>query len=95
MPAAPDIPTFVEQGLPDFQVAGWFAAIGPARLPAAEVNRINAAFRAAFEAPEVKEAMAKQGNLINLGTPEAALQFFKSEQARYAALAKKAGITLD
>jgi tripartite-type tricarboxylate transporter receptor subunit TctC len=90
--AAPEIPTMVEQGLPDYVVEGWFAVIGPARLPAADVKRIHDAFAAAFASPEVVEAMAKQGNTINVTTPEQAQQFFRSELAKYAKLVKEAGV---
>jgi tripartite-type tricarboxylate transporter receptor subunit TctC len=90
--AAPDIPTFAEQGLPRYIVDGWFAVVGPKGLPAAEVKRIHDAFVAAFATPEVKEAMAKQGNTISISTPEAAQAFFRSELAKYAALVKKAGL---
>jgi tripartite-type tricarboxylate transporter receptor subunit TctC len=92
--AAPEIPTFVEQGLPGYVVEGWFAVIGPAKLPAADVARVNAAFGEAFASPEVKEAMAKQGNTINVSTPEYAAQFFRSELAKYAKLVQKAGIEI-
>ncbi len=94
-PAAPDIPTLAEQGLPNYEIEGWFAVLGPAKLPPEQVKRLHAAFVAAFNTPEVKEAMAKQGNVIHPSTPEAAAQSMRSEMARYAALAKKAGITLD
>ncbi len=90
--AAPDIPTIAEQGLPDYDVAGWFAVVGPARLPTEHVQRIRAAFVTALASPEVKEAMAKQGNAIDPTTPEAAAQYFRSELARYGALVKKAGL---
>lgn len=90
--AAPDIPTFAEQGLPRYVVDGWFAAVGPKGLSAAEVKRIHDAFVAAFATPEVKDAMAKQGNTISISTPEAAQAFFRSELAKYAALVKKAGL---
>jgi tripartite-type tricarboxylate transporter receptor subunit TctC len=92
--AAPDIPTFVEQGLPGYVVEGWFAVIGPAKLPPADVNRIHDAVAAAFADPDVREAMAKQGNTINVSTPEYAAQFFRTELAKYAKLVKKAGIEL-
>ncbi|HEX6707019.1 MAG TPA: tripartite tricarboxylate transporter substrate binding protein [Albitalea sp.] len=92
--AAPDIPTMVEQGMPSYLVEGWFGFIGPKGLPPAEVKRLNEAAIAAFAAPEVKEAMAKQGNSINVSTPEFAAQFFRSEMAKYAKLVKKAGIEL-
>lgn len=92
--AAPDIPTIAEQGLPNYNMEGWFAVIGPAKLPAAEAKRIQAAVAAAYATPEVKEAMAKQGNTINPGTPEAAAQYFRSELVKYAKLVKKAGVEL-
>lgn len=93
--AAPEIPTMVEQGMPNYLVEGWFAVIGPAKLPADQVRRIHAGVLAAMAAPEVKEAMAKQGNDINPTTPEAAAAYFRSEQDKYARLVKKAGVKLD
>ena len=43
--------------------------------------------------PQAVRAMARQGNIVAPSAPEAAVQFFRSEQERYARLAKKAGIT--
>ena len=94
VPAAPEIPTFVEQGVPNYVVEAWFAVIGPKGLPAAEVRRVHDAVVTAFGAPEVKETMARQGNVINVGTSEQAAQFFRSELAKYAGLVKKAGVEL-
>jgi tripartite-type tricarboxylate transporter receptor subunit TctC len=91
-PAAPDIPTFVEQGLPNFVVDAWFAVIGPKGMSAASVKKAHDAVVAAFADPGVKEVMAKQGNTINISTPEQAQAAFKRELAKYAALVKKAGI---
>jgi tripartite-type tricarboxylate transporter receptor subunit TctC len=91
----PDVPTIAEQGFSEVDVAGWFAVIGPKGLPAAQVKRLYDAVVGAFNDPEVKAAMAKQDNFINPTTPEAAAQFFKSEQERYARIVKKAGITLE
>ena len=95
VPSLPDVPTIAEQGFPEVDVAGWFAVIGPAKLPPAEVKRLHAAVVAAFNTPETKEAMAKQENLINPMSPEASAQFFKTEQERYARLVKKANITAE
>src|SRR5262245_20021564 len=90
--AAPEIPTFVEQGVPGYVVEAWFAVVAPKGLPAAEVKRIHDAVAAAFNDPEVKEAMAKQGNVINVGPGDKAMPFFRSEMARYAQIVKKAGV---
>lgn len=90
--AAPNIPTFAEQGLPGYVVDAWFAVIAPKGLPAAEVQRVHAAVVAAFNDPATKEAMAKQGNVISVGAADKAMPFFRAELARYAQLVKKAGV---
>ncbi|HEU0199579.1 MAG TPA: tripartite tricarboxylate transporter substrate-binding protein [Burkholderiaceae bacterium] len=95
VPSLPDLPTLAEQGFPEVDIAGWFAFIGPAKLPAAEVKRLHAAVLAAFETPDSKEAMAQQQNIMHPMTPEASAQFFRSEQERYAALVKKANVRID
>jgi tripartite-type tricarboxylate transporter receptor subunit TctC len=56
------------------------------------VQKVNAAIRTAFATDEVKDAMAKQGNIVGVTTPEVAAEHFKKELARYAALVKKAGV---
>ena len=91
----PDVPTIAEQGFPEVDIAGWFAFVGPAKLPAAEVKRLHEGIVAAFSTPETKEAMARQENVISPMTPEASAQFLRSEQERYARLVKKANITID
>jgi tripartite-type tricarboxylate transporter receptor subunit TctC len=95
VPSLPDVPTIAEQGYPDVDVAGWFAVLGPPKLPGAEVRRLHDAVVAAFADADVRAAMARQENLINPSTPEAAAQMLKSEQERYARLVKKANIALD
>ena len=90
--AAPDIPTVVEQGMRDYVVDGWFAVIGPAKMRGQDVKRINAAIVQAFSAPEVVDAMAKQGNTIKVSTPEEAQRHFRSELGRYAAIVKQIGL---
>ena len=93
-PAAPEIPTFVEQGVPGYVVEAWFAVIGPKGLATAEVQRAHDAVVAAFADAEVKEAMARQGNVIAVGAADKAMPFFRSELAKYAQLVKKAGVEL-
>ena len=93
--ALPNLPTIAEQGFPGVDIAGWFAVIGPPKLPAADVQRLHAATVAAFAMPEAKEAMARQENTIAPMSPQASAEFFRSEQERYARLVQRAHITLD
>jgi tripartite-type tricarboxylate transporter receptor subunit TctC len=55
---------------------------------------VHDAVAAAFADPAVKDAMAKQGNTINVSTSEYANDYFRSEREKYAKLVKKAGIEL-
>jgi tripartite-type tricarboxylate transporter receptor subunit TctC len=91
----PDVPTLAEQGLPGADVAGWFALVGPAKLPPEQVKRIYNAFVTAASTPEVKQAMDKQVTILSPMTPEASAQYFRSEQERYARIVKKANITME
>ena len=93
-PAAPEIPTIAEQGLPSYVVEAWFGVLGPKGMASADVKRAHEAISAAFADPAVKEAMAKQGNTISVSTSEYAQQYFRSEKDKYAKLVKKAGIEL-
>jgi tripartite-type tricarboxylate transporter receptor subunit TctC len=91
-PAAPDIPTFAEQGLANFEVEAWFGVIGPKGMSPATVKKVHDAVVAAFNDAAVKEAMAKQGNTIRVTSTEQAQAEFATERAKYAALVKKVGL---
>ena len=88
----PDVPTFVEQGLPGFVMEAWFAVLGPKGMSPATVKKTHEAVVVAFNDASVRDAMAKQGNSINISSSEQAQKAFHTELAKYAALVKKAGI---
>ena len=90
--ALPEVPTFVEQGLPGYVMEAWFAVIGPKGMTPAAVRKVHDAVVAAFNDAGVRETMAKQGNTISISSTEQAQKGFRSELAKYAALVKKAGI---
>lgn len=91
-PAAPQISTFVEQGMPDYIVDAWFMVLGPRGMDAASSTRIHAGIVSAFNDPVTKAAMDRQGNQINIKTPDETAIFFKAELEKYARLVKAAGI---
>ncbi len=93
--AGVDVGTGVEAGFTGAVAEAWFAVIGPAKMPAAEVKRVRDAFVAAFDTVEVKEAMAKQANTVNIRSTEASAEFMKGEMKRFADLTKKIGLKID
>jgi tripartite-type tricarboxylate transporter receptor subunit TctC len=92
--ALPDLPTIAEQGLPDYYAEGWFALIGPAKLPSAKVNEAYSQVSSAYADPEVQKSMASQGNTILLMNPDDTARFFQAELDKYAKVVKAAGIEL-
>jgi tripartite-type tricarboxylate transporter receptor subunit TctC len=88
----PDVPTIAEVGLPNYSLQGWFAAVAPAGLPPAEVTRLHAAFKAAVDTPQVREALTVQGYTFLLMSPEDSAKYFASEAVRMGKLVALAGV---
>ena len=59
MAAAPEVPTFNEQGIPGMDLTSWIGFVGPAKMAPELVTRINALLVQALNAPDVKEFYAK------------------------------------
>lgn len=57
----PDLPTIAESGLPGYQFDSWLGLLGPASVPAAEANRIQAAVSKLLKDPAILERLDKQG----------------------------------
>lgn len=88
----PELPTLAEQGVQGYEMEGWFALIGPAGIAEAQADRLYKSVREAFATPEVREAMAAQGNRIDPRAPADSRDFFKSEMQKYAAVVQAAQI---
>jgi tripartite-type tricarboxylate transporter receptor subunit TctC len=91
-PAAPTIPTMIEQGLKDFVVSSGFSMFGPANLPKPIVDRINAALVQALKDPKVSKTLLDQGAEPHGSTPEAHDKFNRSEIQKWIRVARTAGI---
>ncbi len=57
----PEVPTLAESGLPGYQFDSWFGLLGPAGMPAADVQRANAAVGKLLKDPVILERLDKQG----------------------------------
>ncbi len=94
-PAAPDIPTIAESGLPGFEATSWFALYAPANLPRDLQMKINAETLRVMALPDVKEKLAGLGLEIATGTPEALSALMQAETAKWAKVVKESGAKLD
>ncbi len=94
-PLAPELPTAAEAGLAGFELEAWWGLQGPARLPIALVNRLNAELNVALAQPDVREALAREGAGPHPGTPEAFGSLIRSELERWSRLIKDAQLQID
>lgn len=92
-PAAPDIPTVAEAGLPGFEAATWFALVAPAGTPGDVLARLNAEMKRALALPDVKQRFADLGMTAEDSTPATLDAYIKSEIAKWTKVVKDANIS--
>jgi tripartite-type tricarboxylate transporter receptor subunit TctC len=93
--AVPDVPTIAEAGLPGFESYTWFGLFGPKGLDADIVNKVNAAVKFALEQPAVRDRLVQLGNTPRWESPEQFRATVKSDRAKWAAVVKEIGATID
>jgi tripartite-type tricarboxylate transporter receptor subunit TctC len=91
-PAAPQVPTMAEAGLPGYETGNWYAMLAPAGAPERIVRRLNAGVNAVLQRADVRELLVAQGFEPAGGSAEQLGRFVRNEIAQYAALIKVAGI---
>jgi tripartite-type tricarboxylate transporter receptor subunit TctC len=91
-PLAPDLPTMIEEGIPDFEMIGWFAAFAPVKTPKPVVEKLNAAIKTAVEDKMVQENLLKAGIEPLTSTPEELRAYVVSETKKWADIVKAAKI---
>jgi tripartite-type tricarboxylate transporter receptor subunit TctC len=88
----PDVPTMIEAGVKDYDVALWIAYVAPAGTPDAVVDRLNRAMNKILSEPDIIENLQKQGFEPDPSTPDALTSRIRSETAKWRALVAKTGI---
>jgi tripartite-type tricarboxylate transporter receptor subunit TctC len=94
-PAAPNIPTVAESGLPGFEATSWFALYAPAGISKEVQARINAETARVMALPDVREKLSTLGLEVGTGTPEALTTFMQAETTKWAKVVKESGAKPD
>lgn len=90
---APELSTMAEAGLPGFEANNWYGLVAPAKTPPEIIARLNREVVTLLNAPEVKDALFKQGIEAAPGTPEEFGAYMKSEIAKWRRVVQTSGAT--
>jgi len=94
-PAAPDLPTMIEAGVPGYEAANWFGVVVPAKAPQPIVAKLSQDIGKTLTLPDVRERLLNQGMEPVSSTPEEFSAHIKSEMAKWARVVKASGARPD
>ncbi|WP_233234928.1 tripartite tricarboxylate transporter substrate binding protein [Bordetella sp. LUAb4] len=94
-PELPGVPTMIESGLKDYEVVGWYALMGPPKLPADVNARLIQALKDVETDPAFRKAMADGGYTLNNGDAKVLQQRIEREYKLWGDVVKKADISVN
>jgi tripartite-type tricarboxylate transporter receptor subunit TctC len=94
-PTAPDLPTFIESGVPGFQVDSWTGLFVASGTPKPLVDRLNAELVKAARDPSYRAAMNNIGVEAASSSPEAFASFVRAEMNKWAQVVQITGTKVD
>ena len=94
-PLAPDLPTMMEAGVPDYEVTTFNGIAAPAGTPAPIIGKLNAAINEGLLTPATKETLAKLGAVASPGSPEEFAAFIAAELAKWKSVAQQANVKIE
>ena len=88
----PDLPTMIEAGVPGFESVLWFGLAAPAGTPKPVIDKLSNAANDALKAEDVAKSLQAQSVARLGGTPQDFRRHMESEQQRWTAVVKGAGL---
>ena len=89
----PDVPTFAEAGMPEFQYDAWFGLMAPAKTPSWIIKKINEDVASIVQTPDAQKRWETLGATPVASTPDQFDAIIRSDADRYGKLLKAAGVT--
>jgi tripartite-type tricarboxylate transporter receptor subunit TctC len=93
LPDLPDTPTVAELGYPGYEISSWQGVFAPAGTPKAIIDKLNGEIVAMLRTPEVQERIKREGAVPIGSSPEQWSERFRAEVAKWAKVAKSAGLS--
>lgn len=93
-PAAPDLPTVAEAGVPGYDSGAWFGLVAPTGTPRAVIDKLATETQRILKLPDVRERISALGAEIVGNAPDEFNAFMKSELAKWAKVIQEANVEL-
>ena len=94
-PAAPELPTIAEAGVPGYAASLWYGLLAPAHTPREIVMRLNSEVTKVLALPEIRERLAGQGVDASTSTPEDFAKLIAIDLEKWAKVVKASGAHID
>jgi tripartite-type tricarboxylate transporter receptor subunit TctC len=94
-PAAPELPTIAEAGVPDYEIVAWQGVFAPAGTPSAIISKLNADIVAVLRMNEIKQALLRQGLETIAGSAPELGAYVKEDLVKWARVVKQANVHID
>lgn len=94
-PELPNVPTLVEAGVPDVDVAVWLGLFVSSKVPPSVVNELNAQLQKVLAQPDVKQVLAQQGGVAVGGSASDFRDFVGRETTRWTAVIRAGNLKPD
>ncbi len=95
LPVLPDVPTFIEQGVPGFVASTWAGMLAPAATPAAIVKRMADEIAAIVRQEDVRARLEGMGTIAVGNSPDEFEKFIAAETGKWGRVIRTAKVTLD
>ncbi|MEI2415378.1 tripartite tricarboxylate transporter substrate binding protein [Orrella sp. JC864] len=92
LPILPDVPTVAESGFEGFEAVDWKALVAPAGTPREVVQAVNGVVQKVLDDPATVAMFTAEGSTAMGGSAQAAQQYIRDEQQKWARLIQEAGI---
>lgn len=93
--AMPEVPTFIEAGIPGFDMDYWYGLMAPAGTPEQARNALHLAALEVLSRPEMIADLSKQGLVPTITTEKEFAAFVRADMAKWAQVVKAADIKAD
>jgi len=94
-PLLPEVPTFAEQGYPNYEVSVWWGVMGPSGMADAVVAKLNESLQVVLAKPDIKESLQKMGVDVMGQGPIPFGAFLESETKRWAEIVMRSVERID